>query len=50
LSAGAAPPGPRWLAAARTPLLLALVAGLAASISVAQIALGVLAVWVLLAR
>jgi putative inorganic carbon (hco3(-)) transporter len=50
LSADAARPGARWLAAARTPLLVALVAGLAASISVAQIALGVLAVWVLLAR
>jgi len=38
------------LAASRTPLLLALVAGLAASISLAQVTLGVLAVWVLLAR
>jgi len=38
------------LEAARGPLLLVLVAGLAVSISLAQIALGVLAAWVLLAR
>jgi putative inorganic carbon (HCO3(-)) transporter len=41
---------PGALAAARAPLLLALVAGLAVSISLAQIALGALAVWALLAR
>ena len=39
-----------WLPAARTALLGALVFGLALSISVSQIALGALAVWVLAAR
>ncbi|HET7340836.1 MAG TPA: hypothetical protein VFL90_05190, partial [Methylomirabilota bacterium] len=43
-------PPPRWLAALHTPLLVALAVGLAASISLAQLALGALAVWVLLAR
>ncbi len=38
------------LVAARAPLLLLLVAGLAVSISLAQITLGVLVAWVLLAR
>src|SRR5437762_5660081 len=42
--------GPRALAAARVPLLLLLVAGLAVSISLAQITLGVLVAWALLAR
>lgn len=41
---------PRALAAARAPLLLGLVVGLAVSISLAQIVLAVLVVWVLLAR
>ena len=41
---------PGALAAARAPLLLVLVAGLAVSISLAQITLGVLIAWVLLAR
>jgi len=41
---------PEALAAARAPLLLLLVAGLAVSISLAQITLGVLVAWVLLAR
>jgi len=40
----------RALAAARAPLLVALVVGLAVSISLAQIVLTVLVVWVLLAR
>ena len=39
-----------WLPVARTALLGALVFGLALSISVSQIALGALAVWVLVAR
>ena len=39
-----------WLHSTRTFLLLTLVFGLAFSISVSQITLGVLAVWVLLAR
>ena len=41
---------PAALAAARVPLLIVLVVGLAVSISLAQITLGALAVWVLLAR
>ena len=41
---------PRALAAARAPLLVVLVAGFAVSISLAQITLTVLVVWVLLAR
>src|SRR4051794_34594053 len=41
---------PKALAAARAPLLLLLVAGLAVSISLAQIVLGVLVAWALLAR
>ena len=40
----------RALAAARAPLLVALVIGLAVSISLAQTVLTVLVVWVLLAR
>jgi O-antigen ligase len=39
-----------WLPAAQIVLLVALVLGLAASISVSQIALGALAIWVVLAR
>jgi putative inorganic carbon (hco3(-)) transporter len=41
---------PRALAAARVPLLVVLVVGFAVSISLAQIALGVLIAWLLLAR
>ena len=50
MSDAGAGPATRWLDAARAPLLVALVLGLAASISLAQITLTVLAVWVVLAR
>jgi O-antigen ligase len=50
LSADAHTPPPRWLTAAHAPLLVALAAGLAVSISLAQLALGALGAWVLLAR
>jgi len=49
-STGGALAASDWLPVARTVLLAALVFGLALSISVSQIALGALAVWVLVAR
>jgi O-antigen ligase len=48
--AKAAPAASDWLPTAHTVLLVALVLGLTLSISVSQIALGTLAVWLLLAR
>jgi len=49
-AAAPAASGARWLRAARTPLIVLLVLGLAASISLSQATLVVLAVWLVLAR
>jgi hypothetical protein len=49
-AADAVPRAADWLPAARTALLVALVLGLASSITLSQIALAALAAWLLVAR